>query len=45
MYEVVLLNNVGKRFSKIFDSEFKFNKFLKKVKYSKKLKILSYGRI
>lgn len=45
MYEVVLLNNVGRRFSKFFDSEYKLNNFIRKIKYSKKLKILSYGRI
>lgn len=45
MYEIVLLNDVGKRFTKIFDSEYKFNNFLRKVKHSKKLKIISYGRI
>lgn len=45
MYEIKLLNDVGKSFSKFFDSEYKYNKFLQKVKHSKKLKILSYGRI
>lgn len=45
MYEIVLLNEVGKRFTKIFDSEYKFNKFLQKARHSKKLKILSYGKV
>ena len=45
MYEVVLLNDVGKKISKIFNSEYKFNNFIRKIKYSKKLKIISYGRI
>lgn len=44
MYEIILLNNAGKKFSKKFDSEYLFNKFLNKVKHSKKLKILYYGR-
>jgi hypothetical protein len=45
MYEVILLNEVGKKFSKIFDSEFKMNKFIQKARYSKKLQILSYGKV
>lgn len=45
MYEIKLLNDVGKSFSKFFDSEYKYNKFLQKVKHSKKLKILSYGKV
>lgn len=44
MYEIILLNEKGKRFSKEFTSEFLFNKFLNKAKHSKKLKILYYGR-
>lgn len=45
MYEIVLLNEVGKRFTKIFDSEYKYNKFLQKARHSKKLKILNYGKV
>lgn len=45
MYEIVLINEAGKRFNKLFDSEYKFNNFIRKVRYSKKIKILSYGRI
>ena len=44
MYEIVLLNKDGKKFSKKFDSEFLYRKFLNKVQRSKKLKVLSYGR-
>lgn len=45
MYEIKLLNEVGKSFSKFFDSEYKYNKFLQKIKHNKKLKILSYGKV
>lgn len=45
MYEVILLNEKGERFKKEFNSEFLFNKFLQKVKHSKKLTILSYSKI
>lgn len=45
MYEVIILNEYGEKISKTFDSEYKFNKFLQKARYSKKIKILSYGRI
>lgn len=45
MYEIVLLNKFGEKFSKTFNSEYLFNKFLNKVKHSKQLTILSYGRI
>lgn len=45
MYEVVMLNDKGIRFSKGFTSEFLFNKFLKRAKRSKKITILSYGKI
>ena len=31
MYEIVLLNEVGKRFSKFFDSEYKLNNFIRKI--------------
>lgn len=45
MYEIMLLNEYGEKFSKVFDSEYKYNKFLEKVKYSKRLTILSYGKV
>lgn len=45
MYEVVLLNKEGKRFTKTFNGEYLFSEFLRKVKHSKTLKIVSYGRI
>lgn len=45
MYEIVLLNNKGERFTKRFNSEYLFKKFLCKIKHSEKLKILSYGRV
>lgn len=45
MYEIVMLNEKGEKFAKIFNSEFLYNKFLNKTKYSKKLTVLSYGRI
>ena len=44
MYEVVLLNENGQKFSKEFNSEYLFNKFLNKAKRSKKLTIISYGK-
>mgnify|MGYP001623752990 CR=1 FL=1 len=44
MYEVFLINEKGEKFSKIFESEFLFKKFINKVKYSKKLKVISYWR-
>ena len=45
MYEVVMLNEKGIRFVKGFNSEFLYNKFLNKAKRSKKVTILSYGKI
>lgn len=44
MYEVFLINEKGEKFSKFFESEFLFKKFMNKVKYSKKLKVISYWR-
>ena len=44
MYEVVLLNEKEQKFSKEFNSEYLFNKFLNKAKRSKKLTIVSYGK-
>lgn len=44
MYEIVLINEKGQRFTKEFYSEFLFKKFLNRAKRSKKLTIVSYGR-
>lgn len=44
MYEIVLINEKGQRFTKEFCSEFLFRKFLNRAKRSKKLTIVSYGR-
>lgn len=44
MYEIVMLNNAGKKFSKTFNSEYLYNKFLNKVKRSKELTLVYYGR-
>lgn len=45
MYEVVLINNKnGKKFKKEFNSEYLLNIFLNKVKYSKKLTLVSYTK-
>lgn len=46
MYEIMLLNNAtGEKFNKTFTSEYLYNKFLQKAKRSKKVTVLSYGRI
>lgn len=46
MWEIMLLNNAtGEKFNKTFDSEYFYNKYLNKVKRSKKLTVLSYGRV
>ena len=45
MFEIVLLNEKGQKFKKTFTSFYLYNKFLNKVKYSKKIKIISYGEI
>ena len=45
MYEVVLINDKGERFKKQFESEYLFRKFLIKAKHSKKLTVVSYGRL
>ncbi|MGM9881488.1 MAG: hypothetical protein ACI31S_01440 [Bacilli bacterium] len=45
MYEVNLLNKDGIKFIKYFDNDYKFNKFMNKLKYSKNLILLSYRRI
>lgn len=44
MYEIILMNENGERFKKEFNSPYLFNKFLNKVKHSKKLKVLGYGK-
>ena len=44
MYIITLMNNKGQTFEKKFYSGFYFDRFLNKVKYSKRLKILSYER-
>lgn len=44
MYEVILINEKGQKFTKEFDSEYLFRKFLNKAKCSKKLTVVSYGR-
>lgn len=44
MYEIILLNEKGEEFTKTFDSEYLFRKFLIKAKHSKNLKVLSYWR-
>lgn len=45
MYEVVLINDKGERFTKTFNSEYLYRQFLNKAKRSKKLTVASYGRI
>lgn len=44
MYEVVLINEKGQKFTKEFYSKFLFRKFLNRAKRSKKLTVVSYGR-
>ena len=45
MYEVVCINEKGERFKKEFYSEFLFNKFLNRAKRSKKITVVSYGKV
>lgn len=45
MYEIKLLNETGKSFTKTYISYYLYNKDLIKFKHSKKLKILSYGEV
>ena len=45
MYEIILLNEKKQKFKKTFTSFYLYNKFLQKIKYSKKLTLLSYGKI
>lgn len=44
MYEIILMNEKGQKFKKEFESPYLFNKFLQKVKRSKKLTVLGYGK-
>ena len=45
MYEVILLNERGYKFTKYFDSEYLYRRFLEKAKRSVELVIVSYGRM
>lgn len=46
MFEIKLMNvKTGQVFSKIYESYYLWRKALNKMKYSKKLKILSYGEV
>lgn len=45
MYEVVLLNKKGEKFSKEFNSEYLYRNFLNKAKRSKDLTVVSYGKM
>ena len=46
MYQITLLNkNIGERFTKYYDSYYLWQKALNKMKYSKKIEILSYGKV
>lgn len=45
MFEIVLLNKNGEKFSKKFESYYLFEKFLNKVKHSKNLTLVSFGRV
>lgn len=45
MYEVILLNERGYKFTKYFNSEYLYRRFLEKAKRSVVLKVVSYGRV
>lgn len=45
MYEIVILNKNGEKFSKTFASKYLFEKFLNKVRHSKTLTLVSHSRI
>ena len=45
MYEIILLNKNGEKFYKKFNSQYLYRKFLNKVKRSKTLTLISYGKI
>jgi hypothetical protein len=40
MIELILLNERGEQFSKLFSSHYLANKFKAKIRYSKKLKLI-----
>lgn len=43
MYEVIVLNlKTNKEFKRAFSSPYLLNQYLKKIRYSKHLKLLSY---
>lgn len=44
MYEITLLNEKGQKFMQQFDSEYFFEKALKKFNHSKRLTVVSYGK-
>lgn len=45
MFKVICINDKGEKFSKEFDSFYLYEKYLNKVKRSKKLTLVSYGRV
>lgn len=45
MYEVILLNGEGQKFSRYFNSEYLYRRFLEKAKRSMELVVVSYGRV
>lgn len=45
MYEIILKNENGQVFKKQFDSPYLFKNFLNKVKYSKKLTLISWWKL
>lgn len=45
MFEIKLLNEYGKCFTKTYNSYYLYNKDLIKYKHSKNLKIVSYGGV
>lgn len=45
MYEVRLINKEGQRFSRYFNSEYLYRKFLEKTRRSSALRIVSYGKV
>ena len=44
MYEIVLMNDRGEKFTKKYTSYFLYNQALIKYKHSKNLRIISYGK-
>lgn len=45
MYEILLINEKGEKFKRTFYSEFLYAKFLNRAKRSRKIKVVSYGRV